>query len=418
MASTVASLVVLLGVLGLSGAVWAQDRLFVSGGVPTMPYTEEITTGTPFGVSLGPRSPLVHQPLIAGGRYVPSRLDYCDIAPCVVVDWQGVAHPLPYAFVSIVATDPVRPRVFVQTAAGAVDAVDVDTGVVTPMFPAAASMSGSCRYAFSAARLFCLEAASAPSLRVFSTGGAPGETPQLAGTVASVAYGSPPWLVTPDGARLFSGATGPASAQVTLTYVATGARVTVDLPSVWELAWDDFHERLLVVPSVQLGHAFTKDLVHLGSASFPFMITAITVSAATGRLYARGLDGQSAGYGDAYTAAFDGGTYAPLTPVVHTQGFGGPPRLTVLSPPGVPRDVATAVQGHDVTLTWTNAGAASSFLLDIGLAPGQTALTVAIAGQSHAAFSAVPAGTYYVRIRGTNAFGTSRPSAEIRIPVP
>lgn len=418
MASIVSRVVVLLGVLGLSGAASAQDRLFVSGGVPTMPYTEEITSGTPFGVSLGPRSPLVHQPLIGGGRYVPGRLDYCDIAPCVVVDWQGVAHPLPYAFVSIVATDPVRPRVFVQTAAGAVDAVDIETGVVTSIFPAAASVSGSCRYAFSAARLFCLEAAATATLRVLSTSGAPGEVPLVVGSVASVAYGSPPWLVAPDGARLFSGATGPSSAQVTLTYVATGARVTVDLPSVWELAWDDCHERLLVVPSLQLGHAFTKDLVHLGSASFPFTITAISVSSATGRLYARGLDGQSAGYGDAYTAAFDGGTYAQLTPVVHTQGFGGPPRITVLSPPGAPRDLAAVVLGRDVTLTWTNVGFASAFLLDIGVAPGQTALTVPLSWQSQAAVGAVPPGTYYVRLRGANVFGAGRPSAELRVVVP
>lgn len=205
---------------------------------------------------------------------------------------------------------------------------------------------------------------------------------------------------------------------MTLTDVATGTRVTVGLPSVWELAWDDFHERLLVVPSSHLGHAFTKDLVYLGSASFPFTITAIAVSAATGRLYARGLDGQSAGYGDAYTAAFDGRTYALLTPVVHTQGFGGPPRITVLSPPGAPRDVAAAVQGHDVTLTWTNAGAASAFLLDVGVAPGQTALTVALSWQSQAAFATVPPGTYYVRLRGANVFGTGRASTEVRVVVP
>ncbi len=417
MVSIVSRLVVLLGVLGLAGVASAQDRLFVSGGVRTMPYTEEITSGPPFGVSLGPRSPLVHQPLIAGGRYVPDRLDFCDITPCVVVDGQGVAHPLPYAFVSIVATDPVRPRVFVRTAAGAVDAVDVETGIVTPMFTVATPTSGSCRYAFSAARLFCVEAAATATLRVFSTAGA-GETPQLAGTVASVAYGSPPWLVTPDGVRLFSGESATAPARLILTYVATGARVTVDLPAVWGLAWDDFHERLLVVPAQQVGHAFTKDLVYLGSASFPFMVTAITVSTATGRLYARGLDGQSAGYGDAYTAAFDGSTYAMLTPVVHTQGFGGPPRITVLSPPGVPRDLTATVHGGDVTVTWTNVGSASAFLLDVGLVPGQTVLTVPVTALTRAAFAAVPAGTYYVRIRGTNAFGTSRPSAEIRIVVP
>lgn len=417
MASTVVRLVVLLGVLGLSGAASAQDRLMVSGGVPTMPYTEEITSGTPFGVSLGPRSPLVHQPLIAGGRYVPSATAFCDLQPCLIVDGQGAARALPYAFVSIVAVDPVRPRVFVQTAAGAVDAVNVETGVVTPMFTVATPMSGSCRYAFAAARLFCVEAAATPALRVFSTAGA-GEAPQLAGTVASVAYGSPPWLVTPDGARLFSGDNSATPARLTLTYVATGARVSVDLPAVWELAWDDFHERLLVVPAPKLGHAFTKDLAYLGSASFPFTVTALTTSAATGRLYARGLAAQSAGYGDAYTAAFDGGTYAPLTPVVHTQGFGGPPRITVLSPPGAPRDVMATVQGRDVTVTWTNVGGASAFLLDVGLAPGQTALTVPVAAQTTAAFDAVPAGTYYVRLRGTNVFGVSRPSADIRVVVP
>lgn len=418
MASIVSRLVILLGVLGISGAVSAQDRVFVSGGVPTMPYTEEITSGTPFGVSLGPRSPLVHQPLIAGGRYVTSATTYCDLQPCLIVDGQGVARALPYAFVSIVATDPVRPRVFVQTAAGAVDAVDVESGVVTSMFPVAASVSGSCRYAFSAARLFCLEATAAASLRVFSTGGALGEVPVVVGSVASVTFGSPPWLVTPDGTRLFTVATADATSRLTLTDVATGARVGLDLPPVWELAWDDFHERVLALPAPHVSHAFTKDLAYLGSASFPFTATAVTVSAATGRLYVRGLAAQSAGYGDAYTAVFDGGTYAPLTPVVHSQGFGGPPRLTVLSPPGAPRDVTAAVHGRDVTVTWTNVGGASAFLLEVALAPGQTVLTVPVTALTRAAFAAVPAGAYYVRIRGTNAFGTSRPSAEIRIVVP
>lgn len=417
MASCVAWLVVLLGVLGLPVVVSAQDRLFVSGGVPTMPYTEEITSGTPFGVSLGPRSPLVHQPIIAGGRYVTSATNFCDLQPCLVVDGQGVARALPYAFVTIVATDPVRPRVFVQTATGAVDAVDVETGFVTSMFTVATPMSGSCRYAFSAARLFCVEAAATPTLQVFSTAGG-GETPQLAGTVTSVAYGGPPWLVTPDGSRLFSGDNSTAPARLTLTYVATGAGVTVELPAVWELQWDDFHERLLVVPASHVGHAFTKDLAYLGSAAFPFTMTAITVSPATGRLYVRGLFAQSAGYGDAYTAAFDGRTYAQLTPFVHTQGFGGPPRLTVLSPPGVPRDVAATVRGHDVTVGWTNVGAASAFLLDVGLAPGQTTLTVLVSGQSQAAFAGVPSGTYYVRIRGTNAFGAGRPSVDTVVVVP
>jgi len=411
-------LVFVVAALGLSGAAAAQDRLFVSGGVAQPPYNEEIGAIGNFGVSLGSISPLVHQPLIAGGRYVAATTNNCQLTPCVVVDWQGVAHPLPYAFVSIVATDPVRPRVFVQTASGAVDAVDVETGFVTPVFAASYAVSGPCRYAYSVARLFCIEGGAAPALRVFSTSGAAGETPRVVGTVASGPFGSPVWLVTPDGSRLFAGVTGGGSEPLVLTYVATGLSVAVVLPSVSDLVWDDFNERLIVTPAPHVGHAFTKDLAYLGSAQFPFTLTALAVSPATGRLYIRGLFAQSAGYGDAYTTAFDSRTYAPLTPTVHTQGFGGGPRVTVLSPPGAPRDVAAVVNGRDVAVSWTNVGFASAFLLDVGVAPGQTTLTVQVSAQSQAAFAAVPSGTYYVRLRGANAFGIGRPSTELRVVVP
>lgn len=410
--------VFIVGMLGLSGAASAQDRLFVSGGVAQPPYTEELAALDDFGASLGSRSPLVHQPLIAGGRYAPTATDYCESVPCAIVDWQGVVHHLPYAFTSIVATDPVQPRVFVQTASGSVDAVDVETGFVTPMFPASLSVSGPCRYAFSVARLFCPEGGSAPSLRVFATSGAYGETPQAVGTVASRPFGSPTWLVTPDGSRLFANTPGAESDALVLTYIASGASLSVALPPFWELAWDDFNERLFVTPNPRLGHAFTKDLGYLGSAYLPFPLSALAVSAATGRLYVRGLVPQSAGYGDAYTAAFDSRTFAQLSPTVHTQGFGGGPRVTVLSPPGAPRDVAAVVSGRDVTLTWTNVGGASSFLLDIGVVPGQTALTIPLSWQSQAAFAAVPPGTYFVRIRGANAFGVGQPSTDARISVP
>ncbi|MGD9904103.1 MAG: hypothetical protein AB7U83_11590 [Vicinamibacterales bacterium] len=363
-------------------------------------------------------SALVHQPLIAGGRYAVVSGGDCAVLPCVVVDWQGVSHPIPHVFASIVATDPVRPRVFVQTAAGAIDAVDIETGVVGSMFSASLLVSGSCRYAFSAARLFCLETSSASSARVLSTSGAPGEAPQVVGSVASRPFGSYPWLVTPDGSRLVAGGPGTGSEVLVLTYVATGATLAVAVPSVQDVAWDDFNQRLLVMPAAHLGHAFTSDLAYLGSASFPFTATALSVSPATGRLYVRGLFAQSAGYGDAYTTAFDSGSYAPLTPTVHTQGFGGAPRLTVLSPPGAPRDVAAVVNGRDVAVTWVNVGAAAAFVVDVGVATGQTVLTIPLSWQSQAVFATVPPGTYYLRLRGVNAFGTGRPSAEVRVVVP
>jgi hypothetical protein len=308
--------------------------------------------------------------------------------------------------------------VFVQTASGAIDAVDVETGAVATMFSDSMLMSGWCRYAFSVARLFCLETSSTSSSRVLSTSGAAGESPQVVATVASRPFGSYPWLVTPDGSRLFAAGPGTGSEVLVLTYVATGASLAVDLPSVWDLAWDDFNERLLVMPASHLGHAFTKDFAHLGAAWFPFTATALAVSPATGRLYVRGLFAQSAGYGDAYTTAFDSRSYAPLTPTVHSQGFGGAPRLTVLSPPGAPRAVAAVVHGRDVTLTWTNVGAAAAFFLDVGVEAGRTALTIPLSWQSQALFAAVPPGIYYVRLRGANALGTGQPSTELRIVVP
>jgi hypothetical protein len=410
-------IVMVAGVLGLSGTAAAQDRLFVSGGVSRAPYTEEIVAIGDFGSPLGPMSPLVHQHLIGGGRFAVPTLS-CESPACVVVDWQGVAHAIPYVFASIVATDPVRPRVFVQTASGAIDAVDVETGVVVAMFPASMLLSGECRYAFSVGRLFCLESGSSPSSRVFATSGAPGEQPQAVGTVASRPSGSYPWLVTPDGSRLFAGAPGAGAEVLVLTYVATGARLAAELASIWSLEWDDYNERVLVMPAPSLGHAFTKDLAYLGSAGFPFTASALAVSPATGRLYVRGLVAQSAAYGDAYTTAFDSRTYAQLTPTVHSQGFGGAPRVTVLSPPGAPRDVAAAVTGRAVTLTWTNVGVAAAFLLEVGAASGQTALTIPLSWETQALFADVPPGIYYVRLRGANAFGIGRPSAEMRVVVP
>ena len=73
--------------------------------------------------------------------------------------------------------------------------------------------------------------------------------------------------------------------------------------------------------------------------------------------------------------------------------------------------------GH-VALEWTNVGGASRFVLEVGAAPGRTDLSVVVGPDSQASFSGVPPGTYYLRVRGANAFGGGHPSNEIRVVIP
>ena len=76
------------------------------------------------------------------------------------------------------------------------------------------------------------------------------------------------------------------------------------------------------------------------------------------------------------------------------------------------------MSGRDVTLAWTNVGDATNFVLDVGVAPGRTDLTFSIGGASPVTIPSVPSGIYYLRVRGTNAFGGSRASNEVVLAVP
>jgi len=94
-----------------------------------------------------------------------------------------------------------------------------------------------------------------------------------------------------------------------------------------------------------------------------------------------------------------------------------PRRVTVLTAPGAPRNLAATVAGRDVTLAWTNPGDATNFVLDVGVAPGRTDASFGVGAAAPVTLAAAPPGTYYVRVRGTNAFGVSRPSNEVMVTV-
>jgi hypothetical protein len=83
--------------------------------------------------------------------------------------------------------------------------------------------------------------------------------------------------------------------------------------------------------------------------------------------------------------------------------------------------VATA-SGSSVTLTWnapSSGGAVASYIIDAGTSPGASNLAVVDTGNTLTtlAASGVGPGTYYVRVRARNAFGSSVASNEVSLVV-
>jgi hypothetical protein len=76
------------------------------------------------------------------------------------------------------------------------------------------------------------------------------------------------------------------------------------------------------------------------------------------------------------------------------------------------------VTGRDVALRWGNVGDATNFFLEAGTAPGRTDVTLALGATSPVTIPTAPPGTYYLRVRGTNAFGVGQPSDEVVVTVP
>ncbi len=92
------------------------------------------------------------------------------------------------------------------------------------------------------------------------------------------------------------------------------------------------------------------------------------------------------------------------------------------NPPNYPTDLqATVGTSRSVTLTWhaSNDGPqASSFRLEVGSQSGLSDYgTLTVQGMSFAA-GAVPPGSYWIRVRATNASGSSAPSSDIHVVVP
>ena len=339
----------------------------------------------------------------------------------------------------VLALDLARPRLFERRSDG-VWMVNAETHFAYNVLAAAGGAVRRCVFAYSANVLYCAMDRDDGRSDVVAVDLAIG----TARTVASLDLSRPlpfgqiaAWLVTPDGQRIYFGDGQPQSTLAMLD-TATGVVIHSDAPGDYggwyagsvravPPSWDDANERVI---AHGLGTLWVLDK-HLrpiiAGAAVGGECTDIQVSAHTGRMYAYQYASQ---YGFPYVngqtdiwetlRVFDSATFAPLAaPVLRSR-----PRVVgcqlaaVLTAPGVPRHVAVIVTGRSVSLAWTNVGAASHFVLDVGVGPGRTDASLFLGPDSHAAFANVPPGTYYLRLRGGNEFGGGRPSREVQVVVP
>jgi hypothetical protein len=86
-------------------------------------------------------------------------------------------------------------------------------------------------------------------------------------------------------------------------------------------------------------------------------------------------------------------------------------------PPNAPINLAAAVDGLTVTLTWASSGGceASNFAVHAGTAAGSSNAAIVNVGRAFSLTASAPPGTYYIRVYAQNAFGSSGPSNEIQL---
>jgi hypothetical protein len=82
--------------------------------------------------------------------------------------------------------------------------------------------------------------------------------------------------------------------------------------------------------------------------------------------------------------------------------------------------VEVVAQGSTVNVSWampTTGGQVSGFRLEAGSGPGLANLAVIQMGSTSFVATGVPAGTYYLRVRGVGPGGIGPPSAEVTVVV-
>ncbi|MGE0359372.1 MAG: hypothetical protein AB7H93_02990 [Vicinamibacterales bacterium] len=136
-------------------------------------------------------------------------------------------------------------------------------------------------------------------------------------------------------------------------------------------------------------------------AAFPVRGTnALTVNAPNGRYYVRVVGRNVFGNG-------------PPSNEVTVQV--GPPPCTVA--PVAPGPLSHTLAGFAVSLAWGSSPTAAAYLLEAGSTSGATDVGRFALSSATALVVSAPPGTYYARVRATNACGVSPPSNEVAIVV-
>lgn len=94
--------------------------------------------------------------------------------------------------------------------------------------------------------------------------------------------------------------------------------------------------------------------------------------------------------------------------------------VTETAPPGVPVGVRGTVKQATVSLRWSpplTGGVATSYVVEAGVAPGQTVYSTPVGLVTAVSVPNVGIGKYYVRVRAKNANGTSAASKEVVVSV-
>jgi hypothetical protein len=404
-------MVTMLSAVLLADAALAQDALIAG--------RRFYSASRNFGEDLGP-APIVRQQDIFGGqRFAVVGGGIADRRTGAIVPVSGL----------ILAVDHARPRIFVRRATG-VWSVDVQSGAEISMWQGDGTLVEHCALAYSANVLFCGVLRNDDLTDVVAI-----DVPTShAATIAAIRIppsasydGWEAWIVTSDGRRLYFGQDmGPSDVRLSVLHTVTGAITTSTASGVHsptalggKVIVDETHERVIVIenPTVTV---LSEDLAVLASGSVGGNCANLVISPHTGRLYLGEWDDYLGGGGPVRLRVLDAATYASLAPAV-VPGYSKDndcPYMAVLTAPGAPKDLTATVLGSEVTLTWTNVGGASGFVLDVGFAPGRSDLQVPLGPDARVTFPNVPSGTYFLRLRGGNESGGGHPSPEITFTVP
>lgn len=383
-----------------------------------------------FGRDLGPAQQVAEDSILGGGRFAAAWEGFGNTVGVIDGRSAQVSRFAGY----LLAVDRARPHIFVARVDG-VWGIDVVSRQEARVWPGEGDRVQQCAHAESPNRLYCTIAridglSDVAAIDVATRAAATLTTLQLVPPSQWSRGGSSIWKATSDGQRVYfvppTGTLAMFDTTSAAVVVSTVAPVA-DIGRQDMLRVDAVTGRVIAFGANDAIHVLSEDLAPLGSTVVPATCNNVATSPHTGRLYLARFNlltqcrACGGGTSNVTFEALDATTYASLAePVTPPTIFPWEYTcsLTVLSAPGPPRDVAATVNGSDLALRWTNVGSAAGFVLDVGFASGRTDVQIHLGPETTFRAEGVPAGTYYLRIRGGNEVGGGRPSREVRVVVP